>query len=169
MCVADERSPPPPPPPRYERGRPRPLTRGATSKAILAQLRTRRLNKLLSSAEFPDRDRPFSMSEVEFREELAAIRRRGYSITRGEVDKGLVGLAVPGPVPSEALIASLSLVVKATDLDESIERRLVLLLVSSASLLVESLRSDEPKPASEQTWDWNQHSKKAVGAGVHEN
>jgi len=63
----------------------------------------------------------------------------------------------------------LSLVVKATDLDESIERRLVLLLVLSASLLVESLRSDEPKPASEQTRDWNQHSKKAVGAGVHEN
>jgi DNA-binding IclR family transcriptional regulator len=169
MCVADERSPGASIQTSYERGRPRPLTRGATSKAILAQLRTRRLNKLLSSAEFPDRDRPFSMSEAEFREELAAIRRRGYSITRGEVDRGLVGLAVPVPVPSEALIASLSLVVKATDLDESIERRLVLLLVSSASLLVESLRSDEPKPASEQTRDWNQHSKKAVGAGVHEN
>src|ERR1700704_6421029 len=30
----------------YERGRPRPLTRGATSKVILAQLPTRRLNNL---------------------------------------------------------------------------------------------------------------------------
>jgi DNA-binding IclR family transcriptional regulator len=90
------------------------------------------------------------MSEAEFREELAAIRRRGYSITRGEVDRGLVGLAVPVPVPSEALIASLSLVVKATDLDEAIERRLVLLLVSSASLLVESLRADEAELTSGQ-------------------
>ena len=164
MCVADERSPGASIQTSYERGRPRPLTRGATSKAILAQLRTRRLNKLLSKADFPDPHRPFAMGEAEFREELAAIRRRGYSITRGEVDKGLVGLAVPVPVPSEALIASLSLVVKATDLDEAIERRLVLLLVSSASLLVESLRSDESKPASE--YAENRSSRAAAGAGV---
>jgi len=33
----------------YERGRPRPLTRGATSKVILAQLPARRLNRLLEA------------------------------------------------------------------------------------------------------------------------
>jgi DNA-binding IclR family transcriptional regulator len=34
----------------YERGRPMPLTRGATSKTILAQLDGRRLKKLLENA-----------------------------------------------------------------------------------------------------------------------
>jgi DNA-binding IclR family transcriptional regulator len=143
MCVADERSPGATIQTSYERGRPRPLTRGATSKAILAQLRARQLNKLLATVDFQDKDRPFSLGEAEFREELAAIRRRGYCVTRGEVDKGLVGLAVPVSVPAQALVASLSLVVEARDLDQAIERRLVLLLISSASLLIESLRSEQ--------------------------
>jgi len=143
MCVADEQSPGAAIQTSYERGRPRPLTRGATSKAILAQLRTRRLNKLLANVDFPEKGRPFSPGEAEFREELAAIRRRGYCVTRGEVDKGLVGIAVPVSVPAQALVASLSLVVDSKDLDQAIEQRLVLLLISSASLLIESLRSEE--------------------------
>ena len=147
MCVADERSPGATIQTSYERGRPRPLTRGATSKAILAQLRTRRLNKLLASVDIRNPPHPFAMGEAEFREELAAIRRRGYSVTRGEVDKGLVGLAVPVSVPEQALVASLSLVVRASDVDEAVERRLVLLLVSSASLLTESLQADQSDPA----------------------
>jgi DNA-binding IclR family transcriptional regulator len=146
MCVADERAPDVTIRTSYERGRPRPLTRGATSKVILAQLPTRRLNKLLSRADVSQANRPFAISAKDFREELGTIRRRGYCVTRGEVDKGLVGIAAPVSVPDLALIASLSLVVKATDLDEAIERRLVLLLVSSASLLTESLRPDQVKP-----------------------
>lgn len=147
MCVADDRSPDATFETSYERGRPRPLTRGATSKAILAQLPARRLTRLLATADARGADRPFAMKTAEFREELTAIRRRGYSVTRGEVDKGLVGLAVPMSVPEQALIASMSLVVKATDLDDAIERRLVLLLVSSAALLTESLRLDQAGPA----------------------
>lgn len=147
MCVADERSADATFETSYERGRPRPLTRGATSKAILAQIPTRRLNRLLATVDARGADRPFAMKAAEFRDELATIRRRGYSVTRGEVDKGLVGLAVPVSVPEQALIASMSLVVKATDLDDAIERRLVLLLVSSAALLTESLRLDLAGPA----------------------
>jgi DNA-binding IclR family transcriptional regulator len=143
MCVADERSPGATIRTSYERGRPRPLTRGATSKAILAQLRTRQLNKLLATAKLKDNGRPFfGPGEAEFREELGAIRRRGYSVTRGEVDKGLVGIAVPVSMPAQALVASLSLVVEARDVDHAIERRLVLLLTSSASLLMEALQSE---------------------------
>jgi DNA-binding IclR family transcriptional regulator len=148
MCIADVRSPDSAVRTSYERGRPRPLTRGATSKVILAQLPTRRLNKLLSNAEVLDSTRPFAVDKAEFREDLAVIRRRGYSVTRGEVDKGLVGLAAPVSIPEQALTASLSLVVRSSDLDDATERRLVLLLVSSASLLTESLRPDQPAAAS---------------------
>jgi hypothetical protein len=54
---------------------------------------------------------------------------------------------VPVAIPEQALVASLSLVVNGTDLDDASERRLVLLLVSSASLLTEALRRSEAAPA----------------------
>ena len=143
MCIAEETAQAPPFWTSYERGRPRPLTRGATSKVILAQLPTRRLKKLLAH----EPSHPFAMSPAELREELAAIRKRGYCVTRGEVDHGLMGLAVPVSIPDQALNASLSLIVKATDLDQAGERRLVLLLVSSASLLTEALNQGDTPPA----------------------
>lgn len=133
MCVADYRSVEGSVHTSYERGRPRPLARGATSKVILAQLPARRLTKLLEVA------RQSVRNELAFRDELAVIRKRGYSVTRGEVDKNAVGIAAPVTVADRALIGSLSLVVPADAFDESIERRLVLLVVSSAKLLAEEL------------------------------
>jgi DNA-binding IclR family transcriptional regulator len=127
MCVADARSQGVRVQTSYERGRPRPLTRGATSKAILAQLPARRLSRLLPSTD-PD-----------FRNELNLIRKNGYCITRGEVDAGRVGIAVPVPVAEQGLVASLSVVVDADSLNEDVERRLVLLLVSLAAILKEKL------------------------------
>jgi DNA-binding IclR family transcriptional regulator len=124
----------------YERGRPRPLIHGATSKAILAQLPNRQLTKLLSKHKSSGNGGIFPQNEVEFREELSAIRKRGYSVTRGEVDKGLAGISAPVNVPERALLGSLSLVVSAETLDAGTERRLILLVVSSASLLAEELR-----------------------------
>jgi len=138
MCVADKSSKGSTILTSYERGLPRPLTRGATSKMILAQLPQRRLNKLIQDEDWSDRSG--TGSACDFKAELAAIRKRGYCIARGEVDKGLAGIAGPISVPELAITGSLSLVVKASDLDPATERRLVLLVVSSASLLSEELR-----------------------------
>jgi DNA-binding IclR family transcriptional regulator len=134
----------------YERGRPRPLTRGATSKVILAQLPTRHLNSLLTahSAQAPH---ALVSGPAELREELALIRKRGFCVTHGEVDQGLVGIAAPVTVANRALTTSLSLVVPASAFDESIERRLVLLVVSAAGLLTEELsRIEGPVPTSKR-------------------
>jgi DNA-binding IclR family transcriptional regulator len=127
MCVADARSEGASVQTSYERGCPRPLTRGATSKAILAQMPARRLNRLLPS------------KDSDFRNELSLIRRSGYCITRGEVDAGRVGIAVPVSVPEQGLVASLSMVLDAASLNDEVERRLVLLLVSLAAILKEKL------------------------------
>jgi DNA-binding IclR family transcriptional regulator len=127
MCVADARSQGASVQTSYERGCPRPLTRGATSKAILAQMPARRLNRLLPS------------KDSDFRNELSLIRRSGYCITRGEVDAGRVGIAVPVSVPQQGLVASLSIVLDAASLNDEVERRLVLLLVSLAAILKEQL------------------------------
>jgi DNA-binding IclR family transcriptional regulator len=145
MCIADTRSAGSAVQTSYERGRPRPLTRGATSKVILAQLTTRRLNKLLATVDFSGgglSSPSFSFKdEPTFKNELTLIRKNGYCVARGEVDEGRIGIAVPIAIPEQALIASLSLVIDAASSNDSLERRLVLLLVSSAALLKEQLAS----------------------------
>ena len=133
MCVADEAARETPFRSSYERGKPMPLTQGATSKAILAQLPTRQLNRLIGTPKAaPD-------NEV-LRRELAEIRRRGYCATASEIDTGLAGIAAPVIVREAGIHASLSLVAEDTNLDESQRRRLVLLVVSAASLISEELR-----------------------------
>ena len=138
MCVADARSPGSAVHSSYERGRPMPLTRGATSKVILAQLSTRRLNRVLMPGASGlkadgDTDR--------FRQELARIRKAGFAIAHGEVDPDSVGIAVPIAVPEQELAGSVSLVLLHSDWSEAIEQRLVLLLVSSGALLRAQLSS----------------------------
>jgi DNA-binding IclR family transcriptional regulator len=137
MCIADYQSTEDGVYTSYERGRPRPLTRGATSKVILAQLPPRRLSKLLDQASSETTSAPKNVNKL--RDELAAIRKRGYSVTRGEVDKKVVGIAAPVAAPQRALVGSLSLVVPAAVVDEAMERRLVLLVVASAKLLAAEL------------------------------
>lgn len=116
----------------YERGRPMPLTRGATSKAILSQLPSRRLNKLLDMAQQLSL---LTADRAVFTAELTQIRRKGFCVTKGEVDKGLVGIAVPVACPDQAIAASLSLVITTNDCTPANERRIVMLLIASADLL----------------------------------
>jgi len=139
MCVADDRPGDAVIKTSYERGRPMPLTRGATSKAILAQLPARRLGKVLLQAQKANPKDPFAIPIDDFRAQLATVRKRGYCVTRGEVDKGLVGIAAPIAVPEQGINASLTLVVEAAQLDDRAERRLVMLVVSTAGLLTDML------------------------------
>ena len=140
MCIAEEKGGDVSFHSSYERGLPMRLTRGATSKVILAQLPTRRLTKLVAREAAQVPPPPFARSPEELRSLLAAIHRQGYCISRSEVDAGLVGIAAPVAVDQLGLVASLSLVVQAQALDETTERRLTLLTVSCASLLNEELR-----------------------------
>jgi DNA-binding IclR family transcriptional regulator len=137
ICVADYRTQDAEIFSSYERGRPMPLMRGATSKAILAQLPKARLGKILAGVD----NLGIPMDEVAT--ELAAIRRQGYAITRGEVDEGLVGIAVPLACPEAAINASMSLIVRAADSREAIERRLLMTLTPAAGILAGKLKPDK--------------------------
>lgn len=132
MCVADEVLGEPPFRSSYERGKPMPLTRGATSKAILAQLPRRRLARLLGNPEAGTKDADLLAS-------LGEIRKQGYVVSRGEIDTGLVGIAAPVSAPDADTVASLSLVVSEDQLDEAVERRLILQVVTSANMLRNAL------------------------------
>ena len=133
ICVAQTEAPGVPT--SYERGRPMPLSRGATSKVILAQMPPRHLKKLLARAN----GELESDAAGDLRAELQAIRKRGFSITRGEVDDGLAGIAVPVTCPALAITASMSLILRGNDMGDALERRLVMLLVASANLLQERI------------------------------
>ncbi|MBB4009795.1 IclR family transcriptional regulator [Allorhizobium taibaishanense] len=136
ICVAEARSPGAHIETSYERGRPMPMMRGATSKAILAQLPRARLNKILSaSAE----DHALQQDNIAA---LTAIRRQGYAITRGEVDSGLVGISVAISCPEVAINASMSLIIKGQASSGAIERRLLMTLMPAADLLAQKLRAD---------------------------
>lgn len=128
MCVADATTMPAGFSSSYERGRPMPLTAGATSKAILAHLPARRLQALLASE---------TGLPPDFRARLAEIRRQGFAVSRGEIDPGLVGLAVPVAAPG--LLASLSLLVREDDLATREEPRLVRVLLAAAAMLADRL------------------------------
>lgn len=136
ICAADEKTQRTQINASYERGRPMPLTRGATSLAVLAHIPKRQLRKLIS-AENTNADQ---IKQDELSQKLADVRRGGFCITRGEVDKGLVGVAVPIHIPEIAISASLSFIVMADSLTQDIEQRLVLLLVSSANLIGQRIR-----------------------------
>lgn len=142
ICVADDRSPGANIATSYERGRPMPLLRGATSKAILAQLPRARLNKILNGS---GEDHAQQQDDISA---LTAIRRQGYAITRGEVDSDLVGISVAISCPEAAINASMSLIVRGQDSSEAIERRLLMTLMPAADMLGQKLRSDLTDPAS---------------------
>ncbi len=138
MCVADARSARFDAHTSYQRGRPMPLLRGATSKAILASLPARKRTRLLQQIAQNGEDVPPDMNE-----ELDAARKARFVVTQGEVDAGLLGAAVPVGLKDLAMYASLSFVVKQEDVTDSVLKRLRGLLNSHARLIEEFMQEAE--------------------------
>jgi DNA-binding IclR family transcriptional regulator len=136
MCVADTagggtfRS-------SYERGRPMPLTQGATSKAILASLPARRLARLLEAVGAERSDT--------FRQELAAIRKHGVCITHSEIDADVLGIAAPVFPRAPGSLASLSLVLPMKQIDDALTQRLAEATIAGARRLEHLMAQDSPE------------------------
>ena len=120
----------------YERGRPMPLNRGAASKVILAHLSSRQLRGV------PYREMgEGGQSGDELRRELRAIQSRGFSITHGEIDSGVIGVSVPVFRSHETLEGSLSFVVESARQDE-VERLVAQLIRSRKTIEANLLIAD---------------------------
>jgi DNA-binding IclR family transcriptional regulator len=94
----------------YARGRPMPLFRGATSKAILAYMTERRLTRLYLDHQAEIGKAGLGGDRTEFLAALKAIRKQGYAMTHADVDPGVVGVGVPLFGGERAVIGSLSVV-----------------------------------------------------------
>jgi len=116
----------------YERGRPMPSFRGATSKIILAHLPRRTLKRLFEAHEMEIRNALQVANWREFLDLLRTIRRRGLCLSASEVDPGIVGIAAPVFDARGAIAASLTVAGKASDVSIAESDRLAALTQSAA-------------------------------------
>lgn len=136
MCVADSRSLSFKSNTSYQRGRPMPITRSATSRVILAQISGSRRDRLLATAQGGGVN-----DKEKLKTELAAIRRSGMSTTRGEVDKGLMGCAVPVRNRALGIEASLSSIFNEADFLPEHEPKIFANLSTFAKLIENHMQS----------------------------
>jgi len=130
MCVAEARSDNFTTKTSYERGRPMPILKGATSRAILAGMDSRKRKKLLKKlsgyAAFDDE---------KLARDLEFIRKHRFCLSRGEIDKGLVGMASPVRNKSIGIDASLSIILEDKNLDDALQARLLSILATNSKLI----------------------------------
>lgn len=99
----------------YERGRPMPLFRGATSKIILAHLPLRDLRRLYATHRAEVAQAGLGKDWEVFRDALAGMRKAGHAVTHAEVDPGQIGIAVPVLDGHRHVLGSLSYVIPASE------------------------------------------------------
>ncbi|MBR9885258.1 MAG: IclR family transcriptional regulator [Oceanospirillales bacterium] len=103
----------------YSRGTPRPLLKGATSKAILAFLPNRQLMQLFVHYSEEIKSANLGSNWDEFKKSLRGIRQKGYAVTKAEVDEGVFGIAAPIFNPDGKVIGSLSSVQSIEDYNDA--------------------------------------------------
>jgi IclR family transcriptional regulator, acetate operon repressor len=105
---------------------------GSSSQIILAYLPEADLRRVLAASHpSPVGDRP-ALEEAEFRAHLAAIRERGWILTRGEKLPGAVGTSAP-VFGAAGIVGSLTLTVPEVRFQPSMEPRIQRLVVETAS------------------------------------
>jgi DNA-binding IclR family transcriptional regulator len=151
MCVHQIMGRGPQAPVSYERGRLMPLFRGATSKIILAHLRSRTLKALFAREAAEIAAAGLGASWEEFRRGLAAIRRAGVCVSHGEIDTGRVGIAAPVFDRERTVLGSLSIALGEAHADASLVRRLAPLTIKGAREIERTMNSGsastQPSPA----------------------
>ncbi|MDB5761027.1 MAG: hypothetical protein JWQ21_22 [Herminiimonas sp.] len=101
----------------YERGRARPLLRGAASRVILAHMPSRTIVKLFEADSDGFRTANLGNTIQDVKATLRRIRQAGWESVEGQVTPGATGIAAPIFDSSRHIIGSLSLTMKGTGLD----------------------------------------------------
>lgn len=116
----------------YQRGRPMPLFRGATSKIILAHLQPRQLRRLYAEQSDDIAAAELGADLASFKRALAALRKEGFAVTHQELDPGRVGIAAPILAADRRVLGSLSFIVAEAKLDKRLLNRLTALVTGAA-------------------------------------
>jgi DNA-binding IclR family transcriptional regulator len=138
MCIHQEYEQLPNFPVSYERGRLMPLSRGAASKVILANLPTRFLRAFHARHAADLRER-LGADWGEVRAALRNIRAAGVHVTQSELDAGMMGIAAPVFAADGAVIGSISIVLPAREASPDIVERAGLLMRDAGAQISRSL------------------------------
>nr|WP_277604963.1 IclR family transcriptional regulator C-terminal domain-containing protein [Fertoeibacter niger] len=117
----------------YERGRLMPLHRGAASKVILAGLPSRIVKGFFEQD--PGRFAAAGLGDdwEGVKQSLRVIRRGGGTVTYGELDPGLVGLASPIIAADDTVLGSLGFASTAEHMDGPTIARLKDLVIAATA------------------------------------
>lgn len=110
MCVHQEGDSSPRNGVSYERGRPMPLFRGASSKVIFAHLPARSIRLFFERCPKDIAKAGLGPNWETLKANLRKIRKAGLVVARGEVDQNLVGIAAPIFYPDKKIIGSITVV-----------------------------------------------------------
>lgn len=116
----------------YERGSQLPLTAGASALVLMGWLGESEARNLLDSAERPRFTERTLTSVDDLIDRLKQIRAEGYSISHGEVDPDVLGLACPLFGHRGDVVAGLSIVGLGSRIDEA-ERVLMIAALKEAA------------------------------------
>lgn len=111
MCVHQEATVLPEDTVGYERGRPMPMFRGASSKVIFANLPSRTAKWFFERHREEIAAAGLGSDWETVKANLRRIRRAGLHITRGEVDAGRVGIAAPVFGRDRTVIGSITMAI----------------------------------------------------------
>ncbi|MGZ3275488.1 MAG: IclR family transcriptional regulator [Caulobacteraceae bacterium] len=141
----------------YERGRARPLLRGAASLVILANMPTAQISKLYHQdpAAFAEAGLGASLKAV--RQVLRGIRQRGWQASESQVVAGVTGIAAPIFDSGDHVIGSLSLTVGRTGLTSAEVADIAARVVYCAQVVSGALSASDDSP-------WNAHHPAAEAA-----
>lgn len=126
----------------FERGRPMPMLRGATSKIILAYINARALRRTYSIEREKIAAAGLGSNWDQFKQTLKQIRRAGFCIARGEVDPGRVAVAVPIFGGNGVIIGSLTFALSGAAIEEKVLGRLASLGTAAAHEIEAAIRGE---------------------------
>jgi DNA-binding IclR family transcriptional regulator len=123
----------------YERGSTLPLNAGASALVLLAWSPEDEARRLLETTEMR-RFTAATLTDVDaLMERLARIRRLGYSVTRGELDPDVVGIAAPITAPNGQVTAAVSVAALASRVYPEAETEFAQKVQATASKVSERL------------------------------
>jgi DNA-binding IclR family transcriptional regulator len=166
MCVHQEPTVLPENTVGYERGRPMPMFRGASSKVIFANLPSR------TARWFFDRY-PEEIAAAELGSDwetvkvnLRRIRRAGLHITRGEVDEGRVGIAAPVFGRDRVVIGSVTMAIPQSEATPEFIANISALVQAAACEIDAGLEFLPPGEAQNPGPNFHQERSSSLDAGI---
>lgn len=126
----------------YPRGRPLPLARGATSRAIMAHMTRRKLQAHIEANLSEMAGIGLGSTVEEVMDELRKVRRRGYAFSHGDVMRDMTGIASPifdgGSSPVATFCVTLYTERATSELVEHIGRRVCEVAADLSARLAEN-------------------------------